>query len=206
MATVKKWFITGIGTGIGKTFVSTVLAQCLQADYWKPIQSGDLDRSDSLFVKELVSYPIRIHKERYALQTPVSPHQAAAMEDVAIRVQDFSLPATDNHLLVEGAGGLFVPLNNQEYMIDLICQLGLPVVLVMQDYLGCINHSLLSLEALQHRKIELAAVVFNGDFNPYTRSLLREKISEQVPVIELPTLATFNRKHIEALARTIPIL
>ncbi|WDF69934.1 dethiobiotin synthase [Sphingobacterium oryzagri] len=205
MATVKKWFITGIGTGIGKTFVSTILAQYLKADYWKPVQSGDLDCRDSFSLAAGVSYDIRIHPERYALQASVSPHQAAAMENITIHVDDFKLPETENHLIVEGAGGLFVPLNEEEYMIDLIKELALPVVLVIQDYLGCINHSVLSLEALRSREIDLAAVVFNGDFNPYTEDLLRKKITEKVPVITLPTLHKLTKEGIEIAAEGLHI-
>lgn len=205
MATVKQWFVTGIGTGIGKTLVSTILTECLHADYWKPVQSGDLACSDTQVLESLVSQPVNVHKEQYAFKTPVSPHQAAAMEDTSIMLNSFCLPHTANHLIVEGAGGLFVPLNDTAYMIDLIVKLNLPVVLVIQDYLGCINHSLLSLEALYNRKIELAAVVFNGDFNPYTKELLRSKIAPAVHIIELPWLSDITKEEIKKLAEGLLI-
>jgi len=116
----KSYFITGIGTGIGKTVTSAVLVKYFSADYWKPIQSGDLDQSDSNQVGYLTDFKNLIHPEQFRLKFPASPHQSAAMEDIDIKVQDFQLPNTDNSLLVEGAGGLFVPINQQEFIIDLI--------------------------------------------------------------------------------------
>jgi dethiobiotin synthetase len=145
----KPLFITGIGTGIGKTIVSAILVESLQADYWKPVQSGDLDNSDTLKVKSLVSNSkTTFHPETYRLTQPYSPHKSADLDGIVIDPEKFIIPVTDNQLIVEGAGGLMVPLNNDFLMIDLIKQLNADVTLVVKHYLGSINHTLLSLDAL----------------------------------------------------------
>lgn len=195
-----KYFITGIGTGVGKTITSAILRQYFQADYWKPVQSGDLHQSDSMVVKQLTNDELRIHPERFRLQYPASPHQSAAMEGLEIKVSDFQLPGTENILLTEGAGGLFVPLNHQEFIIDLIEHFNIPVILVARDYLGCINHTLLSLEALKSRNIEVAYVVFNGDFVPETREVLLKHIPENSKLIELPEINDLTRLAVQEVA------
>lgn len=160
---MNQFFVTGIGTEIGKTIVSAVLTEALEADYWKPIQSGDLDNTDSMKIERWISNPhTRIHPERYRLNQPLSPHASAALDGVEIKVSDFELPRTDRPLIVEGAGGLLVPLSLQETMLDLIEHLQLPVILVVRHYLGSINHTLLSLEVLRVRGIELVGIVYNG--------------------------------------------
>jgi dethiobiotin synthetase len=158
-----QYFVTGIGTEIGKTIVSAILTEALQADYWKPIQSGDLDNSDSMKIQGWISNPsTHIHPERFRLNTPLSPHASAAIDGVEINVRDFQLPDTNRPLIVEGAGGLMVPLNHQETLLDLIQALNLPVILVSRHYLGSINHTLLSLEVLRSRGIRLAGLIYNG--------------------------------------------
>ncbi len=179
---------TGIGTGLGKTVVSAVLTQFFKGDYWKPVQSGDLHQSDSLQIKKLVDENLQIHTEQYRLQHAVSPHQAAKEENIHIRLSDFKLPSTTKFIIVEGAGGLFVPLNNEDFIIDLITQLNLPVVLVAKDYLGCINHTMLSINALLQRKIRLEYFVFNGGFNPDTKAVLQRHIPFKTKIIELPEI------------------
>src|ERR1041385_3043150 len=151
MTLKKPLFVTGIGTGIGKTIVSAALVEKLKADYWKPIQSGDLDKSDSLSVKNLISNSItKIHPESYRLTQPFSPHKSAAIDGIIIDPDAIQLPKTNNALIVEGAGGLMVPLNNEFLIIDLIKKLGIEVILVSQNYLGSINHTLLSIYALKN--------------------------------------------------------
>lgn len=163
---MNQFFVTGIGTEVGKTIVSAVLTEALAADYWKPIQSGDLDNTDSMKIERWISNPhTRIHPERYRLNQPLSPHASAALDGVEIKVSDFELPPTDRPLIVEGAGGLLVPLSLQETMLDLIEHLQLPVILVVRHYLGSINHTLLSLEVLRMRGIAMAGVVYNGAEN-----------------------------------------
>jgi len=165
-------FVTGIGTEIGKTVISAILTEALKADYWKPVQSGDLEHSDSMKLQSLTSFEVIVHPETYRLQTPASPHYSAAVDGLEIELDKFELPCTQNHLIVEGAGGLHVPLNNQELLIDLIEKLNIPVVLVSRNYLGSINHSLLSIEALQHRNIPIKGIIFNGPENQSTEEII----------------------------------
>ena len=195
-----KYFITGIGTGIGKTVTSAILTQYFKADYWKPVQSGDLDQSDSMLVSKLNNENIDVHPERYRLKYPASPHQSAAMENIGIKVSDFELPETENILLTEGAGGLFVPLNNTEFMIDLITHLNVPVIFVVRDYLGCINHTLLSVEALRSRDIEIAFVVLNGNFVAETKEIILKHIPSGTKVIELPELDVLSKESVQKAA------
>ena len=190
-----KYFVTGIGTEVGKTVVSAVLARALGADYWKPVQSGDLDFTDTDKVRQWAGLTEkRIHPEAYRLQLPMSPHASAAADGVRIELEHFQLPETQNALIVEGAGGLMVPLNDQDCMIDLIGRLGLPVVLVSRNYLGSINHTLLSVEALRARNIPIAGLVINGDQVLTTESIITKmsglKIWFRIPVLPQITAET----------------
>lgn len=191
------YFISGIGTGVGKTIVSAILAQLWEADYWKPIQAGDLDQSDSDKVRNLALQAKNIHPEQFRLTLAASPHEAAEADQVTIRLQDFKLPHTDNnHLIIEGAGGLFVPINDQHFIIDLIKRLKLPVILVIKDYLGCINHSILSIKALNAYSIPLAYVVFNGNFKPATRRIIHQHLAEGIKTIDIPEVEQAEAAHI----------
>jgi len=166
-------FITGIGTGIGKTVVSAVLVEKLKADYWKPIQSGDLDNSDTQAVKRLVSNTTSyLHPEAYRLTQPFSPHKSAAIDGISIDPQKIVIPATTNRLIIEGAGGLMVPLTKDFLMIDLIKQLGAAVILVSKNYLGSINHTLLSIYALQKEGIPIKGLIFNGTKDIYSKEII----------------------------------
>lgn len=157
-----KLFITAIGTDCGKTLASSIFCQALKADYWKPIQTGT-SHIDAETVKEHVSFPVVIHPEAYHLKAPLSPHQAAIMEDKRIALKDFHLPKTRNHLIVEGAGGVLVPINEKgDYVIDIAQKLHLEVVLVIRLYLGCINHAMLTIHELQRRNVPIKGIVFNG--------------------------------------------
>ena len=168
---MKKIFITGIGTDVGKTFVSAVFTEAFKADYWKPIQCG-LPR-DAEEVKNLISNTeTEIHPERFLFRQALSPHAAAKTEKVKINLSDFKLPSTSNTLVIEGAGGLMVPLNNKELVIDLIHKFDTEVILVVKNYLGNINHTLLSIEALKSRKIKIAGLVFNGKMLPLTEEVI----------------------------------
>lgn len=175
MDSVKKnLFVTGIGTDVGKTVIAATLVEALQADYWKPAQAGELDNTDTHTVKRLVSNEkSHFFDERYRLKEPMSPHAAAELEGIEINLSDFELPKTDNRLIVEGAGGLMVPLNSKgDLIIDLIKHVDLAVVLVSRNYLGSINHTLLSVEALQNREIEIAGIIFNGEPNKATEDVI----------------------------------
>tara|TARA_B110000037_G_C16962485_1_gene441566 strand:+ start:108 stop:740 length:633 start_codon:yes stop_codon:yes gene_type:complete len=160
----KTYFVSGIGTDVGKTVVSALLVEAMQADYWKPIQAGDLHHSDTDKVRALVANRnSQFHPNAYALKTPASPHYAAELDGVDIELAKISKPNTENSLIIEGAGGLMVPLNSNELILDLVESLSVEVILVMNNYLGSINHSLLTLEVLKQRKIPLKGIIFCGE-------------------------------------------
>ena len=183
---MKGCVVAGIGTEIGKTVVSAVLVEAFDADYWKPVQSGGLDHTDTDEVRSLVSTKDRVfHPEGYRLEVPASPHASAAAAGVEIEPAKLVLPQTDRFLVVELAGGLLVPLNDKALNIDLLEGWGLPVVLVSNYYLGSINHTLLSIEALNRRNIPLAGLVFNGAPVPETRSVILSYSGERV-LLDLP--------------------
>ena len=170
---MSNYFITGIGTNIGKTVVSAILTEALEADYWKPIQAGDLENSDSLKVKELISNSTsKIHTESYRLSHAMSPHAAAKLDNITIDLDKITLPKTQNNLIIEGAGGLMVPVNDKDLIIDLIKKLNVEVILVSQNYLGSINHTLLSLESLKVRKLKVKGIIFNGEPNIETEKFI----------------------------------
>ncbi|MBC5840676.1 dethiobiotin synthase [Flavobacterium sp. F-380] len=170
-----KLFITGIGTDVGKTIASSIITESLQADYWKPIQAGDLDNSDSHKIQRYISNDKTvIHPNSYKLNTPASPHLAAEIDNIAIDLAKIIVPETENHLVIEGAGGLFVPLNNHDTIIDLI-QPDYKVIVVSRHYLGSINHTLLTIEALQNREIKVAGIIFSGEENKATESIILSK-------------------------------
>lgn len=170
-----KLFITGIGTDVGKTVASAIITQALEADYWKPIQAGDLDNSDSHNVKsKLKNEKSKVHPNSYALNTPASPHLAAQLDNITIDLNKIIEPSTDNHLVIEGAGGILVPLNDHDCIIDLI-KPDYKVIIVSRHYLGSINHTLLTFEALKSRKIEVAGIIFSGDENKATEEIILSK-------------------------------
>ncbi|MGO1788523.1 MAG: dethiobiotin synthase [Sphingobacterium sp.] len=201
----KQLFITGIGTGVGKTIVSAVLCRLWNSSYWKPVQSGDLETSDSITVRDLLKSSAHILPERYRLQTASSPHDAARRDGMALQLVDFHLPKHEKNLLIEGAGGLFVPLNEQELMIDLIEAWNIPVIIVCSEYLGSINHSLLSFYALQQRNIQTAYVVLNGIRSESTARILREHRPIGSGLIELPWLTSISSKGIDEAIVNIKI-
>ena len=176
-----KLFITGISTDVGKTIASAIIVEALQADYWKPIQAGDLEHSDTHKVQSLVSNTqSHFHSNSYALQTPASPHLAAAIDGITIAMNEIQEPKTNNHLVVEGAGGILVPLNETKSVVDLI-QPDYKVIVVSRHYLGSINHTLLTIEALQNRKIQVAGIIFSGDENTSSESIILSRTA--VPLI-----------------------
>lgn len=173
MAKTMKIFVSGIGTEIGKTLCSAILVNALDADYWKPVQAGNCDEPDREFVRKMAQNPAgRFFEERYFLKTPCSPHLAAKIDGVEMQLNDFEIPSTERNLIVEGAGGLLVPINEEHTIIDLIKHLNMPVILISQHYLGSINHTLLSIEALRHRKIPLLGVLFNGGENQISEQII----------------------------------
>ncbi|NQX38405.1 dethiobiotin synthetase [Pedobacter steynii] len=193
----KTYFITGIGTGIGKTIVSAILTEKLQADYWKPIQSGDLDNSDSLLVARLISnQKTVIHPEQFKLSQPLSPHLSARIDGIHIEAAAIKAPATTNNLVIEGAGGLMVPINEEELILDLIKSLSAKVIVVSQNYLGSINHTLLTLEVLKSRKIEVEGLIFNGAANEESERYI--STYSGIPILgRIPQLDNLDKESVQ---------
>ncbi len=195
-------FVTGTHTGIGKTLVSALLLKLLAADYWKPVQCGDLTNSDTSTVRQLVGHdhPGIFHPERYALQLPQSVHIAAAAEQKTVKLNDFTRPQSSNRLIIEGAGGCLVPLNQTDVMIDLATHLQAPVILVTRYYLGAYNHTLLSLEALQARGVKILGLVLNGGEAPEFCEFISKKTG--LPFLGIiAQLANVSSQTIESLAQ-----
>lgn len=170
----EKIFITGVGTEIGKTFISAIVCEALHADYWKPVQAGELDDLDSLWVRDFISNDkSEFHTERYLLSEPMSPHAAARIDGIILELDDFEVPETDNTLIIEGAGGLMVPLNDKGDMIaDLIPKVADSCILVSMNYLGSINHTLLSVELMRQRGINIKGIIFNGEPNEESENII----------------------------------
>jgi dethiobiotin synthetase len=169
-------FITGIGTGVGKTIASAVVTEALQADYWKPVQAGFEEGTDALTIKNLLSNQTSvIYPESYKLQLPASPHIAAGEENIRIDLNHIvsCQPSSDTrHLIVEGAGGILVPLNENEFVIDLIEKLQARVILVSRNYLGSINHSLLTAAICKQRKLDVIGWLFNDQYLNYENEIV----------------------------------
>lgn len=166
-------FVSGIGTNVGKTVVSAVLTEALKADYWKPVQSGCAEDRDREQVERLISNDqSKIHEEAYCLQEPSVPVFAAEKEGLEIEPGNLALPRTSNRLVIEGAGGLMVHLRRDLMIIDWLQMMGLPLILVSENYLGSINHSLLSIEALRSRKMEILGIIYNGACVRHMRELV----------------------------------
>jgi dethiobiotin synthetase len=182
----QKYVITGIGTDVGKTVVSAIISEALEAHYWKPIQAGDLDNSDSLKIAEYTE-KVKVLAEGYRLSQPMSPHAAAEIDGVEIQRSDLKLPEVSGNLIVEGAGGLMVPVNNDGLTFaDLIEDWNLPTIVVSRHYLGSINHSLLTAEVLKSRGIDVRGFVFVGDENMATEEIILKstglKMIARIPI------------------------
>jgi len=183
--------VSGIGTDVGKTVVSAALCQALNADYWKPIQSGIQDSpADAETIKKLLEVgKHRVHPSAYTFAHSLSPHAAAKLANVKITLDTIITPKTNKVLIVELAGGLLVPLNGKETNIDLIKKLCFPIILVANHYLGSINHTLLSIEYLKNAKLPLIGLIFNGnELLPETESIIL-KLSGVPMIARLPTLS-----------------
>lgn len=196
----KTLFVTGIGTEVGKTVCSAVLTKYFEAEYWKPVQSGDLNYSDTMKIKDWVGEHTVCHPERYRFKLAASPHQSAKEEGILIDLNEFQIPKTQNHLIIEGAGGLMVPLNDNEFIIDLIEKLNFPAALVVKNYLGCINHTLLSVLVLNQKKIKLNYLILNGNFPPDTERVICENIPPETEIIRIPDLENITKESIENIA------
>jgi dethiobiotin synthetase len=197
--------IAGIHTGIGKTVCSAVICQALGYDYWKPVQAGELNASDSIFIQRNVSnQQCNVHPERYRLNIPASPHYAAEQDGLEIKATDFVLPPTNNSLLVETAGGVMSPLSNTLLNIELIDQLQLPAIVVSNNYLGSINHTLLTVAALQQRNIPVKGLVFCGEEIESTRKFILQYT--KIPLLfSIPQFETINAQVMADFATTVRI-
>lgn len=167
------YFISGISTEVGKTIASAILVEALEADYYKPIQAGELDNCDTKKVMQLVSNSKSVfHPNSYALQTPMSPHGAAKIDGLKIDLKKIKRPTTKNNLIIEGAGGLMVPLNDSETILDLI-QPKDKVIVVSRHYLGSINHTLLTINTLKAKGFDVA-LIYSGDEHESTESIIEK--------------------------------
>jgi dethiobiotin synthetase len=171
---MKQIFVTGISTEVGKTIASAIITEALEADYWKPVQAGSLDHTDTDRVKELISNEkTTFHKSSYELKSPMSPHAAAEVDGVVIDRLEIAEPKTDNYLVIEGSGGLLVPLNDTDTILDIIMPT-YQVVVVSRHYLGSINHTLLTLNWLTNKGYDVY-LIFSGDANPHTENIILHK-------------------------------
>lgn len=193
------FFVTGTDTEIGKTVAAAWLMLHLNANYWKPVQSGIEDMTDAQAVKSLTACDdSQIFPCAYELNEPLSPHESAKRDGVTIAMDRFVLPASDKPIVVEGAGGLMVPLNDKDFMIDLIEKLNVPSILVARSGLGTINHTLLSLEALRRRKLPVAGVIMVGEKSPHNREAIEQY--GDIPVLcEIPQLDVLDRDNLLAV-------
>jgi dethiobiotin synthetase len=185
--TLMKLFVTAIGTDSGKTFVSALLCEIMGAQYWKPIQAG----SPTDTIMGLVSSPaVTAWPEANRLKAPMSPHAAAAQEGLLINIDQIKMPDTKAHMVVEGAGGILVPVNDSAFVIDLAQQWDLPIVLVANLYLGSINHTLLSASELKRRGAKVLGIVFNGPANVASEKIILHHTGYQklFSVTQLPIL------------------
>jgi dethiobiotin synthetase len=195
-------FVVGTDTDVGKTLVAACLVSAWGADYWKPVQTGaGEDPGDSATVSRLTGLsPSRIHPPRHVYAAPLSPHAAAALEGASIALDDFVAPRTDRPLVIEGAGGVLVPLNESDLMVDLVLRLGFPAVVVARSGLGTINHTLLTLEALRARGVHILGVVMNGPPNRSNRDAVEHYGQVQV-IAELPRVEAVSADWVEAMSR-----
>ncbi len=176
----KKIFVTGISTEVGKTVASAILVEALEADYWKPIQAGDLENSDSHKIERYISNSTTaIHKNSYALNTPMSPHASAEIDNMTIDLNEIKEPITENHLVIEGAGGILVPLNDQHTILDVI-KPEYHVIVVSRHYLGSINHTLLTVNLLKEKGFQVS-IIFSGNEHSTTEAIIKKMTN--VPVI-----------------------
>ena len=198
-----RYFITGIGTEVGKTITSAVITQALKADYWKPVQAGELNHSDRMKVENLIdNNRSKFHPEAYRLNQPMSPHAAAERDGIKIDIASIKMPHTDNHLVIEGAGGLLVPLNDNDTILNLIEILNCEVILVSRHYLGSINHTLMSIEILKQRNIRIKGILFNGKENKDTESIIKKMSGIEV-LGRIDELENLNKSVINSIAQDL---
>ncbi len=192
----QRMFVTGTDTGVGKTLVSGMLAARIDAAYWKPIQTGAVEETDSSWIARICGLPReRLFPEEYLFADPVSPHLAAYREGKRIEISRVFWPESEFPVLAEGAGGLMVPLNQEEYMIDLMSYLNAPVLVVARSGLGTINHTLLTVDRLRSSGLRVFGVVLNGVRNRDNREAI-EKMGRVKVLAEVDYLPELSAKHV----------
>ncbi len=200
-------FTTGIGTAVGKTLVSAIVTEALQADYWKPIQAGVDGGTDKLTVARLLSnQTLRVHREVYSLATSASPHIAAAIDGVTIKIDTiveafYQLPFTNNTIVIEGAGGLLVPINEHQFIVDLIIALKAKVLLVSRNYLGSINHSLLTAAVCKQHNLNVGGWIFNDQYLAYEQQVCQW--SGYPFIASIPNMPVIDKTSIKVQAEKI---
>lgn len=192
---MKQYFVTGTDTGVGKTLASAVLMQMLKAKYWKPIQSGiQNEEQDAMTIQRLTHLPESdFFPSSYSLQASLSPDQAAKLENITIDLMQCALPQTEKNLIVEGAGGVMVPINDNECMLDLMQTLKLPIIIVARGTLGTINHTLLTIEALRRRQLFIYGVIFNGELNQDNQRAI-EYWGQVKTLLHIPKFSLLNQE------------
>jgi dethiobiotin synthetase len=174
--------VTGIGTDVGKTIVSAILTLLFKGDYWKPIQCGDEEHCDTATIKKWIDTSRHfIHPPAYSFKAPLSPHHAARLENISIKWNTIFFPQTSRPLIIEGVGGIFVPLTTTTLSFDLFKSWNCKWVVVSKHYLGSINHTLLTLEVLKQRQIPILGIIFNGNPNPDSETAILE--TSQIPFL-----------------------
>jgi dethiobiotin synthetase len=196
-------FVTGIDTDIGKTVISAILVEALEADYWKPVQAGDLEFSDTAKVRSLTSNQEScFFEESFRLNTPASPHHSALLDGVEIHLDKIIPPTTPKHLVIEGAGGLMVPLNEKGDMIlDVLKKTATKVVLVSKNYLGSINHTLSAFEVLKSHGLKVDLIVFNGDQNESTERIIVSSVRPG-SVLRVPSFQSVNKNSVYSFCKS----
>lgn len=198
---MKGFSIAGIGTDVGKTVVSAILSEALSAHYFKPIQAGDLDSSDSIKIGKWCSDRVKIADEQFKLLEPMAPHAAAAREGIALTLDAISFPKSQQPLILEGAGGVLVPLNDKgETFLDIYEKAQLPIIVVSRHYLGSINHTLLTVEALRLRGLTIAGIIFVGTENKESEDII-EKFTKSKSLGRVVLTETIDATFIQEYAK-----
>jgi dethiobiotin synthetase len=197
------YFLTGIGTDVGKTVVSAILCELLQATYWKPIQSGDLQHSDSKKIQEWLNNTIEIIPEAHLFSEALSPHVASKIDGVSINPAMLNLPKTAGNLIVEGAGGWLVPINDAGITFaDLAEQWNIPIILVSRHYLGSINHTLLSIESIRSRNVNIHGIIYVGEPLPDTCEII-EKMTGVKTLFSVPLFDKVDTENIKLFVKEL---
>ena len=197
----KNIFITGISTEVGKTLISSIVVEALEADYWKPVQAGDLEYSDTHKVKEMISNSnSKFYPNAYALNTPMSPHASAEIDNITIDINEIIAPETTNNLVIEGAGGLLVPLNDNDTILDIIPK-DAKVIVVSRHYLGSINHTLMTIQLLQNQGFEIG-IIFSGAEHPTTESVILNKTGVTM-IGRVDELSEISKESIKEVAQDL---